>query len=390
MNPLNRIRRLTRGTSPSRTRALVSVGLALAVVFAAGCSGGSQGGSGDGAVTEINVLTWAGYHKPEWIAGYEKETGVKIRTQEMTTIADGFAKVQANPAAFDIVVATSGYVENYVDADLIVPFDESKVPNIKNLSDDVGWRSTVTYKDQMYGLTYAWGSQMLTWNDKAVPGGLTSWDQLWDPRFAGRVSMVDDPMSNLPNIALGMGIKNPAAMQPNTPEWDRFKARVLQLRPQVSHTAASTEDQTTDFVSGQSDVGILYSMLPLVQANNAGVPMKQTIPDTGAWGWTDNYAITKAGSAKGQAVYDFINYTMSVPWLARMAADTGLPPVLSISAAESPEAVKAGLTPEKLDATQLGLAAKDPNYLKKIVMGTRMANLDAWIELWNEFGLAKG
>jgi spermidine/putrescine-binding protein len=64
--------------------------------------------------------------------------------------------------------------------------------------------------------------------------------------------------------------------------------------------------------------------------------------------WVDNYSMTKEGGAsspeKLAAAYEFINYTLTVPWQARMVAETGQSGMIDLQQATSKEAKAQNLT----------------------------------------------
>ncbi len=374
--------------------------LAIAALGAAtlaglpGCGGGDSGGSSSAPVDvgeididsfkgeTLNLFTWASYHKQPWLAEYEKSRGVTINTQLYGGVPDGFAKVKANPDAFDIVMPTSGWIENYADADLIVPLDESNVPNMKNIIKALPWRDAAQYNDQLYGIIYSWGDQPLCWLPDQVDT-LTSWRDLYDPSLEGKVSMVDDPTTQMPVIPIMLGFENPFDL--DSKQMDEMRDALMDLRGQVTHVSASIEDQTADFANGQVTAGILYNISTFVALRDGGVTMEQVIPKEGTVVWTDNYAMTHAGEKKAALCYDFINYTLSIPWQARYEAQTSNSGVLSLQEAQSQQAKKAGMTQEALDATLIPFTADAEKFFSKMKVLQRVPNLDEWLDMWNEF-----
>ncbi len=330
----------------------------------------------------LNVFSWSGYHDKKWIAEYEKLRGVTVNVQLIGGVPDAFAKVKASPDSFDIVLATSGWLENYADAGLIVPIDESKLPNLKNVTNELKWRNATEYKDTNYGVLYTWGDEPLCWTPAKSPT-LNSWRDLYDPRFKGKVSLVDDPTTVMPFIPIMLGFPDPFNL--DDAQFAAMKKALMDLRGQVTHVSASIDDQTADFASGQVVAGVLYNIVTLVTLRKDGIKLKKVIPKEGAAAWSDNYTLTKAGQKKADLAYDFMNYTLSVPWQARLAADTGNTSVLTLAEAQSPVAVKAGLTPEKLNDTLLPFTADGPAFFEKLKLLQRIPDVDKWLEVWNEF-----
>jgi spermidine/putrescine transport system substrate-binding protein len=384
-------------TNPQFTRrhalGLAAVG-AVALAGLNGC-GGDSGGSSSTATTggaaaspdsfkgeTLNVFTWSGYHDKKWIAEYEKLRGVTVNTQLFGSVPDGFAKVRANPDGFDLVLATSGWVENYADAGIIVPIDETKIPNMKNITPQLKWRDATEYKGKNYAVIYNWGDEPLCW----IPGKVatpSSWRALYDPQYKGKVSLVDDPTTVMPFIPIMLGFPNPYKL--TDAQFAQMKKALMDLRGQVTHVSASIDDQTSDFGNGQVTLGVLYNIGTQVKLREDGITLKQVIPKEGAAAWSDNYVLTKAGDKKAALAYDFMNYTLTVPWQARFAAETSNTGILTLEEATSPAAVKAGLTKKALATTLLPYTAAGPAFFEKIKLLQRVPNVEQWLEAWNEF-----
>lgn len=334
----------------------------------------------------LNIFTWSSYHDPPWLKEYEESRGVKVNTQLFGSVPEGFAKVQADPGAFDLVLATSGWIESYVDADLLIPIDESTVPNMANITQEFPWRDATTYQDQNWGIVYNWGDEPLCWLPDKVQPDPDSWNVLWDPTYKGRVSMVDDPTTILPFIPLTLGFADPYNL--TAEQFAQFEQKLNELRPQLTHVSASIDDQTADFANGQVYLGVLYNISTQVKLSEQGIELKQTIPVEGTPTWSDNYVITKAsGANKLDLVYDFVNYTLSTQWQARFIATSTNTGTLSLEEAKSPEAVGAGLTEEALNKTLLPLTAQGETFFGKLSLLRRVPNLDEWLNAWNEFKL---
>jgi spermidine/putrescine transport system substrate-binding protein len=388
------------GLRYSRRHALGLAALGSATLLGIpGCGGDSNGGaSGSSAGASanakpadpstlkgqtLNLFTWSGYHDPKWLKEYENSRGVKISTQLYGGVPDGFAKVRADPSAFDLVLATSGWVENYADAGAIVPFEESRVPNMKNMLSELKWRDATQYKGKNWACMYTWGAELLCWVPSAG-GSYNSWRAMYDPKFKdGKVSLVDDPTTIMPFIPMMLGFKDPYDL--NSQQMEQFKTELMKLRGAVDHVSASIDDQTTDFGNRQVDIGVLYNISTQTKLLSNGIDMKSVVPKEGAPAWSDNYAVTVAGAKKADLVYDFINYTMSVPWQARFIAATANSGSFSPQLAKSSAATKAGLDDKAYKATLLPLAEQGAALSQQLKLLKRVPNVKEWLEIWNDF-----
>ena len=346
----------------------------------------SGGAPGSFSSDTLNLFTWSSYDDPPWIKEYEQSRGVTVNVQYIGSVPEGFAKTKANPAAYDIVLATSSFVQQYSAADLIIPIDESQVPNIKNIVPGLDWRPATNWNGTNYGIIYNWGDEPMCWlTDKTTIADNASWGTMWDPQYEGVVSLVDDPTTFMPTIPIYLGFPNPFDL--DSSQMSQMQDKLFALRGNVTHVTASIDDQTSDFANGQVVMGVLYNISTQVVLKDQGIDMKQIIPTEGAAAWSDNYVITKeSGAKKLDLVYDFINYTLDIPWQARFAATSGNTGILSYDEATSPAAVDAGMTKQALDATLIPYT-RDPEIFTKLHLGEEIPNLDEWLNMWNEFKL---
>jgi spermidine/putrescine-binding protein len=402
--------RLSRRALLQRTAGFGSV-LALGGVAAACGSSSSSSSSATsssaatgpraGAGSTLNILTWEGYQDPKWLTEFQHVSGITVNQTSVGAPAEMFAKVQADPGQFDIVYCTAGWFSNYVNDGLLMPIDESRVPNIKTISNVFPWRQATTVKGKSYGVLYNWGDVPLGWLSADVPGKynvskylnsdgkLYDWNVLWDPQFKGVVSMFDSPTDVFPMIGLAAGLKNPYVL--NDQQLATVKAKLLELRPQIKRLTSGFNDQTNQFASGEAVIGYLNNPLVAVDVVKAGHPFGiQNTMKQGTPAWSDNASITvEGGGKKLDAVYNFINYELSVPWQARFIAASGNNGTLSFDQATSSAATGAGLTADKLKDTLIP-AAKDPAFFPALSFYQTTNVLQQQLQIWNEFKLGIG
>jgi spermidine/putrescine-binding protein len=362
-----------------------------------GSATGSSASTGSGA-KELNVLTWETYHDKAWLDEFQKQTGIKVNAVNVGSPAEMFAKVRANPGQFDLVLATAGWFQNYVKAGLLAPVDESKAPNVANIKLGFPWRDATSVDGKNYGILYNWGDQPLAWIPKDIKGldlskyenskgQLDDWNVLWDPALKGKVSIFDDPTSVEPMVPLALGYKNP--YQLNDQQFAAFKNKLNDLRPQIKRLTSGYDDQTSQLATGEASTAYLNIVSIQTALAKKGIKLdvnhlvKQGVP-----AWSDNYAITKDGGAKKlDAVYKFINYTESVPWQARFIAQSTNSGTLDYAQATSPQAVKAGLTKDKLAPTLIPATRAGDAFFSKMLFFQPVEDLQKRLDAWNEFKL---
>jgi spermidine/putrescine transport system substrate-binding protein len=346
----------------------------------------------------LNILTWETYDNQPWLNQFKKKTGITVHATNVGSPAEMFAKTKANPGQYDIVYATSGWFDNYVKSNLLIPIDEARVKNVKQLKLGFNWRAATRVKGKNYAILYNWGDQPLGWLPKYVPGKyklskyrhhgiLDDWNVLWDTQFKGKVSIFDDPTSVEPMIPLALGFKNPYKL--NDQQFKAFSKKLLELRPQVKRLTSGFNDQTNQFASGEAIIGYINNVASVVALQKSGhVLAINNIVKQGTPAWSDNMAITREGGAhKLDAVYEFINYSLSIPWQARFIATSGNSGTLNYAQATSAEARHAGLKSKQLAATLIPATRQGKAFFDKMIFFQSVENLQKRLDLWNKFKL---
>jgi spermidine/putrescine transport system substrate-binding protein len=408
---MNKQQRRRRGSIVSRRRAVRWVGIvslvALFGVLLAACGGGDNDTTGTGGEAaagggeSLNVLTWETYDEPEWLEEFEDETGITVNATNVGSPAEMFSKVKANPSQFDIVLNTAGWFPQYVSDDLLVPIDESKVPEMKNIKLGFDWRGSTTVDGELYGVLYNWGTQPLAWIPEEVKGlnlkkyendkgELDDWNVLWDPALKGKVSIFDDPTSAEPMVPLALGFKDPYNLDEE--EFEAFEKKLMELRPQIKRLTSGFDDQTAQLAAKEASVAMLNNIATATALKEEGKTLLvNNVVKQGMPSWSDNLAITKEGGAsKEDAVYKFINKSLEPAWQARFIANSGNSGTLNYEQATTKEAKEQGLTPEKLEGTLIPATKAGDEFFDVLKFYQPVEDLPRRLEVWNEFKLGIG
>ena len=165
---------------------------------------------------------------------------------------------------------------------------------------------------------------VLAYRDEAFPNGPpTSWDELLDPKFKGRVALYNDGIGmHAPAVIAGGGTfaDIPGNMQP---AWDFF----TKLKAQ-NPLLGEDPDFTTWFQKGEIDVACTISSNAR-EAKNNGIKVSWTVPKEGATLDTDCLWIPK-GLPANELYWtkQYINYAISPAGQQAWLAPLGLPGVV--------------------------------------------------------------
>jgi spermidine/putrescine-binding protein len=388
------------GFSPLTRRAILRKGAgigALAVVgpgLLAACGDGDEGSSD---ADTLNVLTWQGYHLTPWLEEFGDKTGITVKASNVSSPAEAFSKVKAAPDQYDVVLVTGGFFDQFVESDLLVPIEDNRIPNIKNVDPAFPYREATSVDGTNYGVLYQWGDQYMGWNVEEIPGSYDldqylnekgepdDWNIFWDPQLEGKVSMFDDPVSAFPVIPLALGIEDPYNLTDE--QFEQVQTKLLELRPQITSLSTGANGQAASFTNGQAQVGYMLNTSVNDLAAEKGVEIgQQHVVRQGVPAWSDNAAITKEGGGnKLDACYEFINEGLSLPWMKRLQLEYVGNTPMSYDTARS-----AGLTDADLSKTLIPLSREGDDFFNKLKFFKTANEEDRRLQMWDEFKLGIG
>jgi spermidine/putrescine transport system permease protein len=142
----------------------------------------------------LNVFIWSSYLPPETVKEFEAREGVRVNVDLYDAVETLLAKMQAGNASYDVVCPSNYAVEMLVAQGLLRPLDHSALPHLANVDPvfldrdfDPGNRYSIPYFTGTCGIGYR----------RSRVGRVDSWAALWDPRYRGRILMLDDARETL-------------------------------------------------------------------------------------------------------------------------------------------------------------------------------------------------
>ena len=229
------------------------------------------------------------------LLAFTKETGIKVNYKEVINENDAFLG-KINPSlqagqdpGWDLIVITDGgSIEKLIRQNFLTELDHSKLPNFaKNAAPAV--RSPGYDPDNKYTLAWQSGLVGLAYNPKLTKREITSYEDLYDPAFKGKVTVFGDD-TDFPTMAMiALGI-DPA--KSTEEDWKRAAEEMKKLKPQLREFVDNS-GMADVLSSGNAWISQAYSG-DIYQLNIGGSPdIKFVIPKEGATYWTDNMAIPK-------------------------------------------------------------------------------------------------
>jgi spermidine/putrescine transport system substrate-binding protein len=341
--PADLLRGLTSTRLSRRSALQIGGASALAMTLAAcGVSGGKKGATGTAAVDEakkfwpsqkqtghLDFANWPLYidtsatnkNDHPSLDLFTKDTKIHVKYNEVIQDdASFFGKVQPQLAAgqdigYDLMVITNGiYLDKLIQLGYLIALDQTKMTNfqanasslVKNPSFDKGNIHTMAWQSGITGIGY---------NPKRTGREITSWQDLLDPAFKGKVGMFGDT-EDLPNSALlAVGVN------PENSTQDDWKKAVAWLKKQRD-AGLVRKYYEQDYIDPLSKGDLWISMAwsgDIFQANASGANLKFVVPKEGAAIWTDNMCIPKHAAHPRDAM-TYMDYVYQ-PKIAAMLAE---------------------------------------------------------------------
>ena len=268
---------------------------------ALGAAAGALGGAGvvacRSAVHPARVLrmsNWPLYIDDRTVLDFQQATGITVQYHEdINDNNEFFAKIaeplrRGQSIDRDVIVLTDWVAGRMIRLGYATPLDVAAFPNRVNLSPlaqdadfDPGRRYTVPWLFGMVGLGY---------NPRVTGRDITSVQDLFDPAFKGRVTMVTEMRDTLGLVMLGEG-RDPARC--TAADIRTAAARVKQARQSGQVRAFTGNDYTEDLANGNIAIAIAWS--GDIQGLHADNPdLRWVAPREGAILFSDNMLIPRS------------------------------------------------------------------------------------------------
>ncbi len=270
------------------------------------------------AAERVVVSTWGGDYQrlldENVVQPLLKPHGIDVvvdANDEPARIARMFAQRRLPRGATDIdcLQAVSAY---QVDkAGLLEKLDATKVPNLAHVRPNL--RSD-------YFAPHIWSPQVLAYNPERVKQPPTSFADLLDPKYKGRVGF--------PNVnAFYVMMAASLYASGTTTDFEKAKELMTKLNANGLHLYPSTDAGGPPFKTGEIDVGIIW----LARVNmwqKAGIPIKAAFPKEGCILYVSGMVVPKNAADK-KGAYAYLNAMLEPPAQLGFAEHMGYLPTVT-------------------------------------------------------------
>jgi spermidine/putrescine transport system substrate-binding protein len=205
-----------------------------------------------------------------------------------------------------------------VEENLLKPIDHYNVPNFKNVS--ANFRDLVFDPGNKHSIPFHWGTTGILVRTDLIDHPITSWNDLWDPSFAGKVGIWAIPRSTIPITLKALGY---SANSENLDELEKARQYLLQLKSNAVILSGLETSVTPILESGELVIGFGWAY-DAALAQESNMPIEYIIPEEGTILWMDNFIIpANANNPRGAEL--FLNFILQPKIAAQIVNESYYP-----------------------------------------------------------------
>ena len=264
----------------------------------------------------LQVYIWTAYINQACVNAFAKKYKCKVQLTTFNTMDEALAKLRSG-LSFDLLIgATPDIMGQLVEGQLIQPLNHSYIPNIAQAWPDYtdpfydkNWQYTVPYTIYTTGIT--WRKDLVHENPYAMAN---PWAMPWQPKYRGRVAILDDYREG---ISLGL-MKN-GIFNLNTTDYRQISLARQSLQELSSEVnLIINNNDYSDIPDGQTWITNAWS--GDMAAAPSYMPKGVNVDVVGYWFPTDGSGpvnndtmVVLKSSASPVLAHLFLNYLLDLP-----------------------------------------------------------------------------
>jgi spermidine/putrescine transport system substrate-binding protein len=254
--------------------------------------------AGRGQGNTLNIFNWDTYVAPDTIPGFEAATGISVRYDLFASNDELFAKLRAGNPGYDVIFPSNNYAARLAEANLLMPLDHGRIPNIANLEPE--FLEVEFDPGRRFSLPYFWGTVGIGYRQSVVERP-SSWASLFtDETHAGRIALLtetDSLYAALRYLGFSINTTDPA-------EIDQAADLLIAAKPRIRTFAPDTGQDL--LIAGEVDLCLEYNG-DMLQVMGEDDDLGYVVPDEGTGRWEDTMCIP-VGAPNPEGAHAFIDY----------------------------------------------------------------------------------
>ena len=298
-------------------------------------------------------FTWATYDAPEMHGEYIAKYGESPRFSLWGDEEEAEAKIRAGFKP-DVAMPCSYKVQKWNDYGFLKEIDTSRLSHWPDIIESLKNVPDMTIDGKRLMVCAWWGLTSVTFRTDLAPEYVDpanhSWGILWDPKYKGRLSMIDSLIDGVMVAAIYSGAKDPFNMTKEEVEVTRQLMR--EQRPLLRFYTNSVTEWEQALASGELIAAASWNNT-ITTLSEQGLPVAFMNPKEGPMTWTCGIVMMNTISPEMEnRAYDLIDAFLSPDTGVYWVMENGMGHANNkvYSQISGPDLIKRGLTPDNIDA----------------------------------------
>lgn len=276
----------------------------LSLFGLAGCTRSSR--------ATLNVYNWSDYVAEDTISNFESEFSARVRYGVFESNEEMLAKILSGNSGWDVVFPSNYLIEPMRENRLLAPLKRDWLPNLANL--DARYQAPAWDPNLQWSVPYMTGASGIVFNESVEPAP-SAWSDLWNPKLAGRMTMLDDPAEVIGATLIKLG--HPLNSTDPAHLAEARRDAIQQKKLLQAYLNAEVRDQ---LVAGDVVAAQLWATTSQ-QAISASSKLRFVYPREGFAVYADTAVILRE-SGNAELAHKFINYLLRADVSAAVVKET--------------------------------------------------------------------
>ena len=219
------------------------------------------------------TFTWSGYDEIHFHQQYVDEHGCASNFTFWGDEEEAFAKMRAGFEP-DVMAPCSYELRRWYDAGLLAPINTDMLSNWDSLIPALKEVENSVQDGQRVFVPMDWGQTSVTFRTDLAPEYVDienhTWGILWDPKYTGRLSMIDSLIDGVAVASIYAGLENPYDLS-DPADMERTAALLREQLPLLRYFSSTMADVEQSLASGELVAAATWNS-SIVALRDQGLP----------------------------------------------------------------------------------------------------------------------
>lgn len=259
----------------------------------------------------LNLYNWDTYIGEHTLADFKEASGIETKMDLFADTAELFAKLKEGNPGYDVIVPSDSWIERMVAANMLMPLDHSKIPNMANI--DKPFVDAPFDPGRKHTIPYMWGTLGVGYNKSKVEGTPDSWKWLYDSdKYGGQVALLGDAMN-----VIGIALKYLGYSLNSVDPAEIKKAEELIIANKKNIKVFADDNGQDLLASGEVTLTQEWNG-DIIQVMSEDENLAYVVPQEGSLLWQDTMAIP-TGAPHPENAHAFLNFVLDAKAGAHIA-----------------------------------------------------------------------